>query len=456
MSERLPCFKAYDVRGVVPTELNADLAYRIGRAVADETDARRAVIGYDVRISSPEIAGGLAQGLADAGVEVTDIGLCGTEMVYFATAYFDFDAGIMVTASHNPAEYNGMKFVRENAQPISGDSGLWDIERRTREGNFRREGKGRVEQKDIYEHYVKHLLSVVPPSSLPLLRVLANAGNGCAGLALRKMAPHLPLNIAEMLFEPDGSFPHGVPNPLLPESRAMTEKKMKEGGYDFGVAWDGDYDRCFFFDESGEFIEGYYIVGLLAQDVLTHKPGSTIIIDPRLTWNTLEIIERLGGRAVISKTGHAFIKERMRLEDAEYGGEMSAHHYFKSFWFCDSGMIPFLQIARLIGKTGRTLGEMVKEMRTKYPCSGEVNLHVNDPRSALVELESVYAHGKIEHIDGLSVEFDTWRFNVRPSNTEPVVRLNVESRGDPQLVRQKVDEILATLSKYMVNMGSKK
>ncbi len=448
MSERLSCFKAYDVRGVVPTELNEELAYRIGRATADETNAQRAVIGYDVRLSSVELSRGLAKGLADAGVDVTDIGLCGTEMVYFATAYYGFGAGIMVTASHNPAEYNGMKFVREGARPISGDSGLWNIERGAREQDFRRRGKGRIEKRDVYEDYVKHLLSVVPPSSLPPLKVLANAGNGCAGLAVRKLAPHLPIKITEMLFEPDGTFPYGVPNPLLPENRAMTEERMRQEEFDFGVAWDGDYDRCFFFDETGEFIEGYYIVGLLAQDVLTHKPGSTIIIDPRLTWNTLEIIERLGGRAVISKTGHAFIKERMRVEDAEYGGEMSAHHYFKSYWFCDSGMIPFLQIARLIGRTGRSLGEMVKEMRARYPCSGEINLRVSDPQTALRELEAVYSGGRMNRIDGLSVEFDTWRFNVRPSNTEPVVRLNVESRGDPSLVQQKVDEILSLLAKH--------
>ncbi|MCL6622983.1 MAG: phosphomannomutase/phosphoglucomutase [Fimbriimonadales bacterium] len=448
MSERLPCFKAYDVRGVVPTELHAELAYRIGRATADETNARRAVVGYDVRLSSVDLARGLAQGLADAGVDVTNIGLCGTEMVYFATAYYGYGAGIMITASHNPAEYNGMKFVREEARPISGDSGLWNIERRAREQDFQREGKGKIEERDVYDDYVQHLLTVVPPSSLPSLRVLANAGNGCAGLALRRLAPHLPLQITEMLFEPDGSFPHGVPNPLLPENRALTEERMKQGKFDFGVAWDGDYDRCFFFDETGEFIEGYYIVGLLAQDVLTHKPGSTIILDPRLTWNTLEIIERLGGRAVISKTGHAFIKERMRMEDAEYGGEMSAHHYFKSYWFCDSGMIPFLQIARLIGKTGRSLRDMVKEMRAKYPCSGEINLQVRDPFSALRELESAYSEGKIDRIDGLSVEFDSWRFNVRPSNTEPVIRLNVESRGDPDLVQRKVEEILSLLAKH--------
>ncbi|HWP30774.1 MAG TPA: phosphomannomutase CpsG [Fimbriimonadales bacterium] len=443
--ERLSCFKAYDIRGIFPDELNADIAYRIGRAIADETGAKTAVIGYDVRLSSPELANALTSGFCDAGVDVTNIGLCGTEMVYFATAYYGFGAGVMITASHNPPEYNGMKLVREESRPISGDTGLLEIERRTREGKFERTGKGKVENKNVSRDFIQHLLRIVPPETLKPLKVLANAGNGCAGLIVRELAPHIPLKIEEMFFEPDGTFPNGVPNPILEENRASTIARMKAGNFDFGVAWDGDYDRCFFYDEDGTFIEGYYIVGLLAQDILRHRPGATIIYDPRLTWNTLEIVEKMGGRAVLSKTGHAFIKERMRKENAEYGGEMSAHHYFKAHWYCDSGMIPFLMIARLVSQSGNSLKEMVSEMMKKYPVSGEINRKIANPQEALERVLKAFPGGKVDRTDGISIEFATWRFNLRASNTEPVVRLNVESRGDPDLVKQKVKEILEIL-----------
>lgn len=442
MIERISCFKAYDVRGIVPDELNEDLAYGIGRALSDELSAKNAVIGYDARLSSPSISQALAKGFMDAGVDVTDIGLCGTEMVYFATAFYGYGAGVMITASHNPPQYNGMKFVREDSKPISGDTGLFDVEKRVREKKFERNGEGKYIQKDVYDDFVKHLLNIVSPNELKPLKLLCDAGNGCAGLAVRKLSGQLPLRITEMNFEPDGSFPNGVPNPILPESRKFTEERMRADKFDFGVAWDGDYDRCFFFDENGKFIEGYYIVGLLAQDVLQHHPGATIIHDPRLTYNTIEIVRKFGGRAVCSKTGHAFIKERMRLENAEYGGEMSAHHYFKAHWYCDSGMIPMLMIARLVSQSGKTLGELVSEMMRNYPCSGEINLTVENPTEAMRKVRNSFSGGKLDETDGISIEFDNWRFNLRASNTEPVIRLNVESKGDKQLVEDRLNEIL--------------
>lgn len=445
MSDRLSCFTAYDIRGKVPSELDKKTAHRIGRALADETGASSCVVGNDIRLSSRDLAEALFHGLNDAGVDVTDIGLCGTEMVYFATAKYGFGAGVMITASHNPPEYNGMKLVREESRPISNDTGLLDIERLVREQSFRRKGNGSVQQMDVYSEFADHLLGIVPPASLKRLRVLANPGNGCAGIALNAIKERIPLDIISMDYEPDGEFPNGVPNPILEESRRSTVARMKNEDFDFGAAWDGDYDRCFFFDEHGDFIEGYYIVGLLVQDTLTHKPGATIIHDPRLIWNTLDICERMGGHPVESKTGHAFIKERMRIEDAEYGGEMSAHHYFKAHWFCDSGMIPFLKIARLVSSSGRSLGELVAEMQANYPVSGEINSTLADPESGIQRVREAFPGGKADWTDGLSLEFGDWRFNIRPSNTEPVVRLNVESRGDPELVKSKAEEILRIL-----------
>jgi phosphomannomutase len=445
MGQYLPCFKAYDIRGIVPTELNPDLAYHIGRAYADQTGAKKVCIGFDIRLSGPDLYRAMARGLNDAGVDVVNLGMVGTEMVYFATAFYGYDGGIMITASHNPPEYNGMKMVRENSRPISGDTGLLEIERRAFEQEWERTGSGSIIDQDVYSDFIGHLLSVVQPSELNPLRVLADPGNGAAGIAMEALLPHLPLNVDKLRFEPDGNFPNGVPNPILEESRAPTVAKMRQSPYDFGVAWDGDYDRCFLFDEEGNFIEGYYIVGLLAQALLSASPGETIIYDPRLTWNTLDIVERMGGRAVICKSGHAFIKEKMRAENAAYGGEMSAHHYFKAHWFCDSGMIPFLLVARLVSQSGRTLGDLVKEMISRYPCSGEINSTVADVKATLQKVESRYSDGKIERIDGLSVEYPTWRFNLRGSNTEPVIRLNVETRGDHALMEIKTEEILALI-----------
>jgi len=446
MGTYLPAFKAYDVRGIVPTELNEDLAYKVARAYADEIKPETVCIGYDIRLSGPGLYQAMARGFNDAGVDVIHLGLVGTEMVYFATAYYGYSGGVMITASHNPPQYNGLKMVRAESRPISGDTGLIDIERRTFEGTWERSGTGKVVEQDVYDDFVKHLLSVVPATDVGALSVLLDPGNGAAGVALEKLLPCFDLKVTKRQFEPDGNFPNGVPNPILEESRAGTVEALKASKHDFGVAWDGDYDRCFFFDEHGNFIEGYYIVGLLAQALLTAEPGHAIVYDPRLTWNTLDIVERLGGKAVICKSGHAFIKEKMRGVDAIYGGEMSAHHYFKRHWYCDSGMIPFLLVCRLVTASGRSLGDLVGEMVKNYPCSGEVNSTVTDVKSVLATVEKQYeAGGEVDHLDGLSIEYPTWRFNLRGSNTEPVIRLNVESRGDYKLMEEKTQELLAII-----------
>lgn len=445
MGEYLASFKAYDVRGKVPSELNPEIAYAIGRAYADETGAKSVCVGYDIRLSGPSLAEALSKGLNDAGVSVIDLGMVGTEMVYFATAHHGFDGGVMITASHNPPEYNGMKMVRQESRPISGDTGLKEIERRAFEQKWERSGSAGIEKLDVYQGFVDHLLGIVRPSELKALKVLANAGNGAAGVAMRALSPMLPLQIEEMLFEPDGDFPNGVPNPILEESRAATEARMRQGGFDFAVAWDGDYDRCFFIDETGLFIEGYYIVGLLARAILAKSPGSAIVYDPRLTWNTLEVVKAMGGRPVLCKSGHAFIKEKMRAEDAVYGGEMSAHHYFREHWYCDSGMIPLLLIARLVSQTGQSLGELVREMMASFPCSGEINSTVEDSSVVLARVEEKYKDGLIDRIDGLSVEFADWRFNLRTSNTEPVIRLNVETRANAELLEEKTQELLGLI-----------
>jgi len=446
MGQYYPAFKAYDVRGVVPDEINPNIAYRIGRAMSDHLpEAKRFCIGYDVRPSGPALLEGLAKGMNDAGVDVLDLGVIGTEMMYFATAYYKFDGGVMITASHNPTQYNGMKFVRTESQPISSDTGLDDIEERTFKAKWDRSGHGSIEKKDIYDDFIAHLLTIVPPSDLKPLHVLLDAGNGGAGIVLEKLLPKTPLIAHKLLFKPDGTFPNGVPNPILAESRAGAEKELKSGKYDFGVAWDGDFDRCFFYDGQANFIEGYYIVGLLAHAILTSFPGETIIYDPRLTWNTLDIVAQLGGVAVRCKSGHAFIKEKMRQENAIYGGEMSAHHYFRSHWYCDSGMIPFLIVSQLVSQGTESLHDMLKARIAKFPCSGEINSSVPDVAATLDKVEGVY--GKIsgavvDKLDGLSIDFPEWRFNLRGSNTEPVIRLNVETRANPALLEDKTQELL--------------
>ena len=444
----IECFKAYDIRGRLPDQLNEDVAYRIGRAFAQFLKPKQVVVGQDVRPTSPALTAALVKGLTEGGADVLDIGLCGTEEVYFATSHAKADGGIMVTASHNPADYNGMKLVREESRPISGDTGLDKIRQLAESGEF--DDPERTGQVTPYEHrvaYIRHLLSYIDASSLRPLKVVVNAGNGCAGPLLDLLEKQLPLEIIKICHEPDDSFPNGIPNPLLPENRGITRDAVLEHGAGLGIAWDGDFDRCFFFNEHGEFIEGYYIVGLLAEAFLATRPNAKIIHDPRLTWNTIDIVEQAGGEAVMSKTGHAFIKERMRAEDAVYGGEMSAHHYFRDFAYCDSGMIPWLLVVELMCRQKKLLSELVGERMKKFPASGEINRMLNDPGAAIAAVEEKYSAGAldVDHTDGLSVEFADWRFNLRMSNTEPVVRLNVESRGDHALMEEKTAGLLSFL-----------
>ncbi|AZZ94852.1 phosphomannomutase [Hahella sp. KA22] len=443
----LSCFKAYDIRGRVPDQLNNDIAERIGRAYVEVTGAKKVVVGYDIRLSSPAMAEALSKGLMAAGADVYDIGLCGTEQVYFATFYHKMDGGIMVTASHNPQDYNGMKLVGVDSRPISSDTGLLDIKGKV-PGEFKdAEKPGSYHKLDTLEAYIQHLLTYVDASALKPMKVVVNAGNGGAGLVIDELEKHLPFTFVKVHHEPDGHFPHGVPNPLLMENRDSTRSALLESGADFGVAWDGDYDRCFLFDETGRFIEGYYIVGLLAEQLLSKHPGAGIIHDPRLVWNTIDVVEAAGGKAIQSKTGHAFIKQRMRDEDAVYGGEMSAHHYFRDFAYCDSGMIPWLMVADLISATGKSLSSLIDDRMKKYPASGEINRTLEDAGKVLKAIEDEYAPEakSVNFVDGLSVEFDDWRFNLRMSNTEPLVRLNVESRGDQALMEAKTAELLAKI-----------
>jgi len=465
--ERLQrCFKGYDIRGRVPDDLNEEIAWRIGRAYADEIKPGTVIVGRDVRLESPLLARALMHGLAEGGVDVIDIGLCGTEEVYFHTFHREAQGvggGIMVTASHNPKGYNGMKLVREGARPISGDTGLFAIRDRAAllpspasgrgaggEGLAESAQKpcGKITQDTDKSAYIHHLLGYIDRAALKPLKIVADPGNGTAGLVIQELKRYLPFNIIPINATPDGEFPIGVPNPLLPEMRTTTAKAMIEHGADLGLAWDGDFDRCFLFDEAGAFIEGYYIVGLLAEAFLTKHPGAKIIHDPRLTWNTIDIVKRAGGVPIQSKTGHAFIKERMRSEDAIYGGEMSAHHYFRDFAYCDSGMIPWLLVAELIGRTGKPLSQLVSERMAAFPCSGELNYRVSDAPEAINRLLAHFASQKprIDRTDGISLEFSDWRFNLRSSNTEPLLRLNVESRGDADAVSRHVS-ILENLIK---------
>ncbi len=448
VTESLSCFKAYDIRGRIPDQLDTHVAWRIGRAFAAHLKPRKVVVGYDIRLSSPELAEAVGRGLTDGGADVYDIGRCGTEEVYFATSRFGMDGGIMVTASHNPPDYNGMKLVREDSKPISGDTGLREIQRLAEEGVFPAAGAaGARHTLEARSAYVEHLLGYVDRDLLQPLKIVVNAGNGGAGEVIDRLEGSLPFRFVKVHHEPDGRFPHGVPNPLIPENRAATVEAIRSSGADLGVAWDGDFDRCFLFDAEGGFIEGYYIVGLLAEAFLHKYPGAKIVHDPRLTWNTIDVVTSLGGVPVQSKTGHAFIKERMRKEDAVYGGEMSAHHYFRDFAYCDSGMIPWLLVTEIMARSGKPLGALVEERMRLFPASGEINRRIDDPAAALERIERNYAPGaeRVDHTDGVSIEFPRWRFNLRCSNTEPLVRLNVESRGDRELMEAKTREILELL-----------
>ncbi len=473
----MTAFKAYDIRGRVPDQIDAASCYAIGRAFAELVRPGATVVGYDIRLTSPELAAAVTQGLLDGGSDVHDIGLCGTEEVYFATDHYQFGGGIMVTASHNPIDYNGLKLVREGARPISGDSGLKDIEARILKGDLTPATatgpRGSLHALNARPAYIDHLLTYIDVAALAAadaqsaprpdrsegpatetsaaprpLKIIANPGNGGAGIVLDALAPHLPVELIQIFAEPDGTFPNGIPNPLLPENRAATAAAVLEHGADLGLAWDGDFDRCFFFDEQGRFIEGYYLVGLLAERLLAKEPGGKIIHDPRLTWNTLAQVDAAGGTCVQCKSGHAFIKERMRAENALYGGEMSAHHYFRDFAYCDSGMIPWLLIIEHLAKTGEPLSKLVDERIQAFPCSGEINFEVADTQATIdAVLAAVASHEpSIDRTDGVSVEFPEWRFNLRGSNTEPVIRLNIETRGDPTRLAHAIDQLSALIT----------
>lgn len=450
--QQLTCFKAYDIRGQLGTELNTEVAYRIGRAYAQYLQPATVVVGGDVRLSSAELKSALAQGLMDGGSDVIDIGVTGTEEVYFAVFHLGVDGGIEVTASHNPMDYNGMKLVRKDAAPVSGDSGLRDIQQLAEQGEFRPvPTKGSYRTLDTLQPYVAHLLTYIEPAAIRPLTLVVNAGNGAAGhvvdaLELAFAQQQVPVRFIKIQHEPDGHFPNGIPNPLLPECRQATAEAVIAHNADFGIAWDGDFDRCFLFDENGGFIEGYYIVGLLAAAFLQKAAGERVIHDPRLTWNTLDIVTQHGGVPVQSKTGHAFIKERMRQENAIYGGEMSAHHYFREFAYCDSGMIPWLLVAELVSRSGKSLSALISERQQAFPCSGELNYRVADAAQVCQRVEQFFLQKQgqnqtemqKESVDGLSIAFSDWRFNLRSSNTEPLLRLNVETRANPALLLEKV------------------
>ena len=451
----LTCFKAYDIRGQLGTELDEEIAYRIGRAYAEFLKPKNVVLGGDIRLTSVALKAALSEGIRDAGADVIDIGMVGTEEVYFATSHLQADGGIEVTASHNPIDYNGMKPIREGSRPISSDTGLLDIKRLAEANEFfpaEASKRGAYKQLSVLDAYLDHLFTYVDLSSIKPMRLVMNAGNGAAGhvvdaLEARFTALNLPIELIKIFNEPDGTFPNGIPNPILHENRAPTIDAVLEHKADMGIAWDGDFDRCFLVDEKGSFIEGYYIVGLLADAFLLKNPGAKIVHDPRLTWNTIEIVKQGGGEAIQSKTGHAFIKERMRSEDAVYGGEMSAHHYFRDFFYCDSGMIPWLLVMELISRSGKPLSALVSAMVEAYPSPGEINRKISDPAAAIQRVRQHYESSAliVDETDGISMEFPAWRFNLRMSNTEPVVRLNLETRGDKELLAQRKVELLALL-----------
>ena len=456
MNDTLSCFKAYDVRGELGVNFDGDICYRIGRAFAQSLQAKRVVVGRDARKSSPELAQRLAQGLMDQGVEVLGIGLCGTEEMYWATTEFDACGGIEVTASHNPINYNGLKMVKSQSRPLDPATELLDIKALAEKNVFEisaQLGYLTDMQAVAKRAYVTKVLSFVDLGALRPMSIVVNSGNGAAGPSFDEIERYLSAQTSAVKFhrmfhEPDSSFPNGIPNPLLKKNHAPTRDMVLSVGADFGVAFDGDFDRCFFFDELGQFVPGEYIVGLLASVFLNKEAGATIVHDPRVTWNTQDIIAAKGGVAVQAKTGHAFIKQVMRAHDAVYGGEMSAHHYFRDFAFCDSGMVPWLLVVELMSRTGTSLSELVRARKAAFPSSGEVNFTLAEPKAAMAR---VVAHYRplalsVDEADGISLSFGDWRFNLRSSNTEPVVRLNVESRGDPALVARKLAEIVSIWS----------
>lgn len=452
--DELTCFKAYDIRGEVGTELTAEIAFRIGRAYAAWLKPRRVVVGADIRLSSEELKTALAEGLMASGVDVIDIGLTGTEEIYFATRELRADGGIQITASHNPAQYNGMKLVREEARPISNDNGLLDIKALAENNDFPPAvHRGILTAYDNRPTWIQCLLRFFRHNLIRPLRIVVNSGHGTAGPALDALAEALknigvPVEFIRLHHQPDGHFPAGVPNPMLTENRTVTQQAVIAHHADFGIAWDGDFDRCFFFDEHGEFIESYYLVGLFAQHFLQQAPASHVIIDPRLIWNSLDIISQCGGVPIISKTGHAFIKARMRQEDAIYGGEMSGHHYFRDFGYCDSGMIPLILMLQIIGCRHHPLSAFIRDAQARFPVSGEINRVVSHPAALLKSIIEHYQSQapQYDDCDGVSLAFAHWRFNLRGSNTEPLLRLNVETRGDTRLLAEKTEEVLAFIA----------
>lgn len=468
----LSCFKAYDIRGKYPSQLSESLAFALGQAVCSVLGAKNVILGYDARLSGKNLSGALASGLASSGARVESLGMCGTEEIYHATANGtdtagneSFDAGIMITGSHNPADENGFKLVRRGAVPVSSDSGLLEIknevEKILQAGQLKQDGTGHQHAAPVYERlrqdYLDWLVNYSNIASCSFarpLKIVADAGNGCAGLVLSSLQKRLPFEFVCNQMEPDGNFPAGVPNPLLPEKRETTSHLVRQHKADFGIAWDGDFDRCFFYDSEGNFVEGYYLVGLMATELLRQFPGEKVIHDTRVYWNTREQVLANGGIPIMSKTGHAFIKERMRSENAVYGGEMSAHHYFRDFAYCDSGMLPWLLLACVLGRSGASLAELLEDRIRAFPCSGEINRRVSDPEIAIRSVMKTYASFATDqdNIDGINMEFRDWRFNLRMSNTEPLLRLNVESRADPQLLQDRTGEILSILAPFCVDL----
>ena len=452
MSITTKAFGAYDLRGIYPGEVNEELYYRIGRAFPSLFAARKVAVGHDIRLSGESLAEALLKGLTEAGCEAVDIGLCGTEMIYHAAG--SLDGGLMVTASHNPKEYNGLKLVKKGAVPLSKDE-LKALAAAVQEGAELPpavESPAKAEKVDMLEDYLQRILSFVDVKALKPLKIVANSGNGSAGPVIEALAKYLPFEIIPVYGEPDGSFPHGVPNPLLQENREVTAKAVVENEADFGVAWDGDFDRCFLYDEQGNFIEGYYMVGFLAQAFLEKNQGAKVVYDPRCIWNTIELVEQAGGEPVVCKGGHAFIKAKMREVDAIYGGEMSAHHYFRDFSYCDSGMIPWLLVAELMSRKGKSLSALLGERMAKFPVSGEINTKLESVEKAAEILQAVEEHysgeaREVSHLDGLSMDMGSWRFNVRRSNTEPLIRLNVEARGNADICVKKTQELLELIRK---------
>ncbi|MDD7983660.1 phosphomannomutase CpsG [Lentisphaera marina] len=458
-------FTPYDLRAKLGEQLNSDIAYAMGRAFALTQKAKRVCVGGDIRLSSEELKNSLARGLADAGCEVIDLGLTGTEEVYFATVHFKLDGGIQVTASHNPKDYNGMKFVGPNAIPIGMQNGLQDIKKSAEQFlNQDDEESPNITSASIiksscFEAYISHILNFIDLAKLRPMRLLMNAGNGTAGHIIDAIENefkkhHIPIEFIKINNDPNGKFPKGIPNPLLHSCRAETAQAVLDNNCDLGIAWDGDCDRCFFFDNKGDFIEGYFIVGFLAEAFLKHDPNQIILQDPRLTWNTIDIVKEAGGQCFKSKTGHAFIKKDMRERDAVYGGEMSAHHYFRDFFYCDSGMIPWLLVIELLSSKQADLHELLYKRIEMFPNPGELNYTINQKDAAIKAIEKYFREAElkplaIEYFDGLNIEFDDWRFSLRRSNTEPLVRLNIETRADKELLKNKLRLLNSLLDKWL-------